>query len=71
MQNLLEYNSFKYQPDDIVIISYWYNDILTPVKIVEKVGRKYLITHNIEQSKIFNAPDEYIKSSEIIDKYRL
>jgi hypothetical protein len=44
--------------------------MITVCKITEKVGRKYKITHNIEESKIQNAPDEIINSSDIIDKYK-
>ena len=42
--------------------------MITQVKIVEQVSKqKYKITHNITNSKIFNAPDEIIKTSDIID----
>ena len=72
---LENYSSFRYKPGDIVLIEYWYSEfcpknIITPVKIIEKVSSSYLITHNIPESKIFNAPDEKIKSSDIIDIYR-
>ena len=71
MNHLLEYNSF-YNKDNIVLIEYWYNNMLTPVKIVERLTtKKVKVTHNITQSKIHNAPDEIIKTSDIIDKYRL
>jgi hypothetical protein len=67
MKFLLEFKSF-YNVDDIVLIEYWYNDIVTPVKIVEKLSRvSYKVSHNVPNSKIFNAPDEIIKSSDIID----
>ena len=67
MKFLLEFKSF-YNVDDIVIIEYWYGDIITPVKIVEKLSRvSYKVSHNVPNSKIFNAPDEIIKSSDIID----
>lgn len=74
MKFLLEYKSF-YKEGDIVLIQYWYNDMITPVKILEKVRfingevskRKYKISHSIEQSKIFNAPEEDINISDIID----
>lgn len=69
MKFLLEYKSF-YKVDDIVLIEYWYKDIITPVKVLEKSGGHYKVTHNIPQSKLFNAPDERIKSSDIIDHYR-
>lgn len=69
MKYILEYGSF-FKVDDIVLIEYWYNDMITPVKLIEKRGSKYKVTHNIEQSKIQNAPDELISPSEIIDHAR-
>jgi hypothetical protein len=67
MKFLLEFKSF-YNVDDVVLIEYWYGDIVTPVKIVEKLSRvSYKVSHNVPNSKIFNAPDEIIKSSDIID----
>lgn len=70
MRFLFEFKDY-YKEGDIVLIEYWYNDMITPVKIIEKVKHSYKITHNIPDSKIQNAPDETIKSSDIIDKYRL
>jgi hypothetical protein len=70
MKFLLEYKSF-YKEGDIVLIEYWYNDMITPVKIIEKVNSKSVkISHNIQESKIFNAPDEIIKTKDIIDKVK-
>jgi hypothetical protein len=70
MKFILEFKSF-YNVGDIILLEYWYNDMITPVKIVEKVSKSsYKITHNIPQSKIQNAPDEIIKSSNILDKLR-
>ena len=69
MKFLLEFKSF-YKEGDIVLIEYFYRDIITPVKIVKKNKRTFKVTHNIPESKIFNAPDELIKSSDIIDIYR-
>lgn len=70
MKFLLEYKSF-YNVGDVVLIEYWYNDMITKVKIIEKVSKiSYKVTHNVEGSKIFNAPDEIIKSSDIIDNAR-
>ena len=67
MKFLLEFKSF-YNEGDIVLIEYWYNDMITPVKIVEKVSKvSYKVSHNVPNSKIQNAPDEIIKSSDIID----
>lgn len=68
MQFLLEYKSF-YKEGDIVLIEYWYNDMIIPVRIIEKVSKtKYKVSYNVEGSAIKNAPDEIIKSSDIIDK---
>jgi hypothetical protein len=70
MKFLIEFNSF-YKVGDIIILEYWYNDILVPVKVVEIISKNKLkVTHNIPESKIKNAPDEIIKTSDIIDKYR-
>jgi len=67
MKFLLEFKSF-YKEGDIVLVEYWYNDMVTPVKIIEKVSKvSYKVSHNVPNSKIFNAPDEIIKSSDIID----
>jgi hypothetical protein len=67
MKFLFEFKSF-YKEGDIVLIEYWYNDMICPVKIVEVISnRSYKVSHNIQDSKIFNAPDEIIKSTDIID----
>jgi len=67
MQFIVEFKSF-YKVDDVVLIEYWYNDMITPVKIIEQTSpRSFKVTHNIPDSKIFNAPDEIIKTSDIID----
>lgn len=58
-----------YNIGDTVLLEYWYNGIITPVKILDKESTKYKITHNISESKIFNAPDELIPKSKIIDFY--
>ena len=69
MKFILEYKSF-YNVDDVVIIHYWYNNMITPVKIIEKRGGKYLVSHNISESKIKNAPNELLKLGDIISLYR-
>lgn len=69
MNFILEFKSF-YKPGDLVLIKYWYNRMVTPVRIVEKRGNKFLVSHDVESSKIRNAPDELIKNSEIISPYR-
>lgn len=70
MNFILEYKSF-YNPNDVVLIEYWYNKMLTPVKILEKKGNRYIVSHNISQSKIRNSPNETIKSSQILSPYRI
>ena len=71
MKFILEFKSF-YKVGDIVILEYWYNDMLTPVRILEKLSKvSYKVTHDVEGSKIKNAPDEIIKSSDIIDKVKI
>jgi len=67
MKILESFKSFNANPDDILLIHYWWDDMITPVKVLEKKGRKFLVSHKIEESKIKNAPDEWIKSDEIID----
>ena len=70
MEYLLEYKAFRYKEGDLVLIHYWYSYDLTVVKIVGIIGNKFKVTHNIEESNIFNAPDEIIKQNEIIDYYK-
>ncbi len=64
---ITEFNSF-YKPNDIVLIEYWYNHMITPVKVIERKGNKFLVSHNTPNSKIKNAPDEIIPKSDIIQK---
>ena len=66
MKYIIEKKDY-YKIGDIIILEYWYNDMLTVCKIIDIIGRKYLISHNIPNSKISNAPDEMVKSSDIID----
>lgn len=70
MKWILEKNNF-YKEGDIVIIEYWYNMMLCPVKIIKKIGRKFEVSHDNEYSKIKNAPNEFVKSVDIIDKLRI
>ena len=71
MKLLLEFNSFRYNVGDVVLIKYWFDDkLITPVKILEKKGSYFVVSHNVKQSKIWNAPNEQIKSLQIIDRYK-
>jgi hypothetical protein len=70
MKFILEYKAF-YKEDDIILIEYWYNDMITPVRIIEKVSKsRFKVSHDVEGSAIRNAPDEVIKTSEILDKHK-
>lgn len=70
MKFILEYKNY-YKEGDIVLIEYWYNHMITQVKILEKQKGKFLVSHNISDSKIQNAPEETIKSSQIISPHRV
>ena len=70
MKFIVEFKSF-YKVGDIVLIEYWWDDMITQVKILEQMSPRTLkISHNIPQSKINNASDEIIKTSDIIDYVR-
>lgn len=69
MKILESFKSFSLDEGDKVLIHYWYDGMICPVEIKEKKGRKFLVSHNIEESKIQNAPDEWLKKEDIIDKY--
>lgn len=68
MEHILEYASF-YKPGDLVLIEYWYNGMITPVKVLEGKRGRYLVSHDVEGSRIRNAPDELVRSSDIIDRF--
>lgn len=72
MKYIKLYETFKinHKQGDIVLIHYWYNHMITPVILLERKGNKWLVSHNTPKSKIKLAPEELIKSSEIIDKLR-
>lgn len=67
MKYILESREF-YSIGDVVLIQYWYNGMITPVIVLDIINRKLLITHNNDFSKIKNAPNELIKSSDVIQK---
>lgn len=69
LKNILERKEF-YKVGDKVLIEYWYNGMITCVMVRDIIGRTFKVTHKIPESKIFNAPDEIIKSSDIIDYYK-
>ena len=55
------------QVGDIVMIRYWLTGDITPVKIIEKKTKNYfIVSHKVEKSQLFNAPDHGIKKGEIL-----
>jgi hypothetical protein len=68
MKFLLEYRQY-FKEGDIVVIEYWYCDILTPVKIIDRIKNTLIVSHNIDGSDLKNAPDEKIRVSDVIDYY--
>ena len=69
MQYIVEYKDF-YKIGDVILLEYWYNDMLVPVKIIEKISKsRFKVSYDVEGSDIRNAPDEVIKSSDILDKH--
>ena len=69
MMYLTEFKSF-YKQGDVILIEYWYNHMITPVVIIEKKGNKFVVSHDTQNSKIKNAPNELISKSDIIDKFK-
>lgn len=69
MELILEWKKY-FKEGDVVLIEYWYNSMITPVKILSRIKNKYLICHNIPDSKIQNAPNELIKKTDIISVFR-
>lgn len=67
MEFILEWKNY-YQKGDIVLISYWYNQMITPVVIKDILPQGYLVSHNTPESKIQNAPQEKIFKKDIISK---
>jgi hypothetical protein len=52
---------------DIVMIRYWLTGDVTPVKIVEKITKNnFIVSHKVQDSELFNAPNQEIKKSQII-----
>jgi hypothetical protein len=86
MKFILEFKSYKkptYEVGDVVLVEYWYLDEpscppllqrkfpYTPVKIVEKLSKvSFKVSHNVPNSEIKNAPDEIVKTTDIIDLAR-
>lgn len=61
----------NYKVGDIVLIEYWYKNFITPC-VIKKIitNKKFLVSHKNKYSKIFNAPDQIIKYTDIIDYFK-
>lgn len=56
-----------YSVGDIVMIRYWLTGDVTPVKIIEKITKNnFIVSHKVENSSLFNAPNQQIKKTQII-----
>jgi len=52
---------------DIVMIRYWLTGDITPVKITKKITKNnFIVSHKVENSELFHAPDQEIKRTQII-----
>lgn len=70
MQYIVEYKNF-YKVGDIILLEYWYNGMIVPAKIIENISKsRFKVSHNVDASSIRNAPDEVIKSSDILDMHK-
>jgi hypothetical protein len=65
-----KYKTSSYKVNDYVLLEYWYGEFLTPVKLIDKHGRKFTASHDIAESEIQNAPDEMITKDMIVDHFR-
>jgi hypothetical protein len=80
MSNILRYDDFlnerkkndsDYAVGDIVMIRYYLTGDLTPVKIIVKKSKNYfIVSHKVQDSHLYNAPDHGVKGSEIIGRYK-
>lgn len=61
-----------YAVGDSVLIRYSLTGDVTPVKIVDKKSNSYfIVSHKVEGSYLYNAPNHGIKLSEIIGRYKI
>ena len=52
---------------DVVMIRYWLTGDITPVKIIDKITKNnFIVSHKVQDSELFHAPDQEIKKSQII-----
>ena len=81
MNKVLNYNDFlnekylktdsDYAVGDIVMIRYYLTGDLCPVKIITKKLKNYfIVSHKVQDSHLYNAPDHGVKLSEIIGRYK-
>lgn len=58
-------------PGDVVLINYWENDEIIPVKILKAFGRnKYSISYDVNDSVLSGSPDGIIDRNDIISSVK-
>lgn len=81
MNNIHNYNDFinekykntvgDYMVGDIVLIRYWLTGDVSPVKIITKKTHSYfIVSHKVENSFLYSAPDHGINVKQIIGRYK-
>ena len=78
MLNFKEFVNEKYQNTvkdyavgDLVLIRYELTGDPTPVKIIEKKSHSYyIVSHKVEGSFLYNAPDHGVQVDSIIGRYQ-
>ena len=70
-ESFINENYTTYKVGDTVKIRYWLTGDITPVKLIDKPSKNFFIaSHKIENTPLFNAPDQGIKKSQILGKYK-
>jgi hypothetical protein len=81
MDNINNYNDFlnetykntveDYMVGDIVLIRYWLTGDISPVKILtKKTHSYYIVSHKVDNSFLYNAPDHGVNVKQIIGRYK-
>ena len=66
-----EQTTKDYAVGDLVFIRYSLTGDVTPVKIIEKKSHSYfIVSHKVDGSHLYNAPDHGVKVGEIIGRYQ-
>jgi hypothetical protein len=66
----IDFLSEAYKSNDMVWIHYWATGDLVVVKVLASYPSKVHVSYNYDGSPLFGAPDEYIKPSQIVARFR-